>query len=131
MEAAQMNAKYDLEERLLDFTCGVIDVVESLVRTRAGNHIGGQLIKSGTSPAGNYAEAQSAESRADFVHKLKIVLKELRESRVWLIVIQRKKPSRTPARTAEVLSECEELIRIFHKSIATAERNRRAERTKG
>ncbi|HET6430128.1 MAG TPA: four helix bundle protein [Phycisphaerae bacterium] len=128
MTAAEMNAKYDLEERLLDFTCGVIDVVESLVRSRAGNHVGGQLIKSGTSPIANYAEAQSAESRADFVHKLKVVLKELRESRVWLMVIDRKKLSNTPARVREMLSECEELIRIFRKSIDTAERNKHAGR---
>ena len=125
MTAAEMDAKYDLEERLLDFTCGVIDVVESLVRSRAGNHVGGQLIKSGTSPVANYAEAQSAESRADFVHKLKVVLKELRESRVWLMVICRKSLSKAPKRAREILCECEELIRIFRKSIDTAERNRR------
>ena len=76
------NARFDLEERLLNFTCSIIDVVESLPATRAGNHIGGQLIRCGTSPAANYAEAQSAESRNDFIHKLKVVLKELRENRV-------------------------------------------------
>ena len=88
MEEQGRNARFDLDERLLNFTCSIIDVVESLSARRAGNHIGGQLIRCGTSPAANYAEAQSAESRKDFIHKLKVVLKELRESRVWLLVIQ-------------------------------------------
>ena len=116
------NARFDLDERLLNFTCSIIDVVESLSPRRAGNHIGGQLIRCGTSPAANYAEAQSAESRKDFIHKLKVVLKELRESRVWLLVIERRSLSRNAPRVAEALSESNELIAIFRKSISTAEK---------
>jgi len=76
------NRKYDLGERLLEFTVRIIDVVDALPNTRAGNHIAGQLIRCGTSPAPNYGEAQSAESRNDFIHKIKIALKELRETKV-------------------------------------------------
>ncbi|MBN2593874.1 MAG: four helix bundle protein [Sedimentisphaerales bacterium] len=66
--------KYDLEKRLIDFAVRIIDLVETLANTRAGNHIEGQLVRCGTSPAPNYGEAQSAESRNDFIHKIKIVL---------------------------------------------------------
>ena len=74
--------KYDLEERLIDFAVRIINIVEALSNTRAGNHIGGQLVRCGTAPAPNYGEAQSSESRNDFIHKIRIVLKELRETRV-------------------------------------------------
>ena len=76
------NKKYNLEKRLIDFAVRIINVVEALPNTRAGNHIAGQLVRCGTSPAPNYGEAQSAESRNDFIHKIKIVLKELRETKV-------------------------------------------------
>ncbi len=72
----------DLEDRMLDFTVRVITVAGSLPTTKVGNHISGQLIRSGSSPAPHYGEAQSAESRADFIHKMKIALKKLRETRV-------------------------------------------------
>src|SRR4051812_38373500 len=88
--AAPRRRVFDLEERLIAFTVRVIGVVEALPRTRAGNHVAGQLIRCGSSPAPNYAEAQAAESRSDFVHKMKICLKELRETRVWLLVARRK-----------------------------------------
>ena len=70
--------KYNLEKRLIDFAVRIINIVEALPNTLAGNHIAGQLVRCGTSPAPNYGEAQSAESRNDFIHKIKIVLKELR-----------------------------------------------------
>jgi four helix bundle protein len=76
--------KYDIEERLIDFAVRIIRTAESLPKTKAGNHIPGQLTRCGTSPAPNYGEAQSAESIADFIHKMKLCLKELRETRVWL-----------------------------------------------
>ena len=63
--------KFDLEERLIEFAVRVIRTAESLPKTKTGNHISGQLIRSGTSPAPNYGEAQNAESRADFVHKMR------------------------------------------------------------
>ena len=78
---------FDLEERLIEFAVRIIQMAESLPKTKAGNHIAGQLIRSGTSPALNYGEAQAAESRSDFIHKMKVCLKELRESRVWLLMI--------------------------------------------
>ena len=93
--------------------------MEELPDNRAANHIGGQLIRSGTSPAPNYGEAQGAESRKDFVHKMKVVVKELKESRVWLKIIKRKKYVKLDSLN-QVLKECEELIRIVAKSIITA-----------
>ena len=80
---------FDLEDRLIDFAVRIIRLAESLPKTKVGNHVSGQLIRCGTSPAPNYGEAQSAESRADFIHKMKVSLKELRETRVWLLIIVR------------------------------------------
>jgi four helix bundle protein len=80
---------FDLEDRLIEFAVRVIRVAEALPKTPVGNHIRGQLIRSGTSPAPNYGEAQSAESGPDFVHKLRIVLNELRETKVWPLIIGR------------------------------------------
>ncbi|MDZ7626602.1 MAG: four helix bundle protein [Ignavibacteriaceae bacterium] len=89
MTNEKSNRKFDLEDRLIDFAVLIIEISESLNNTRAGNYIAGQLVRSGTSPALHYGEAQSAESRNDFVHKLKILLKELRESLVALKIIKR------------------------------------------
>ena len=74
-----MDKPAELEDRLIDFAVRIINVVEALPSSKAGNHVAGQLIRSGTAPAPNYGEAQSAESRKDFIHKMKIALKELRE----------------------------------------------------
>lgn len=82
--------KYDLEDRLIDYSCRMIDVVEALPNTRAGNYIAGQLIKSCISPTFNYGEVQGAESRNDFIHKMGIVLKELKECRSALKIIRKK-----------------------------------------
>jgi four helix bundle protein len=79
--------KFDLEDRLIDFAIKVIAIVELIPSSRAGNHMSGQLVRSGTSPALNYGEAQSAESRNDFIHKMKICLKELRETKISLKII--------------------------------------------
>ncbi len=81
----------ELESRLIDFAVQIIDVVETLPNTKAGNHIAGQLVRVGTASAPNYGEAQSAESRKDFLHKMKVALKELRESLVWMKIVERKK----------------------------------------
>ena len=78
---------YDLEERLLDYSVKVIRLVEQLPNTRAGNHVAGQLLRSGTSPYSNHGEAQAAESKKDFIHKMRVCLKELRESERWLKLI--------------------------------------------
>ena len=80
---------YDLEERLLEYSVRIIKVVEQLASTKAGNHVAGQLLKSGTSPYPNHGEAQAAESTKDFIHKLRISLKELRETQRWLKLVQR------------------------------------------
>ena len=119
------NDKYNLEKRLIDFAVRIINVVEALPNTRAGNHIAGQLVRCGTSPAPNYGEAQSAESRSDFIHKIKIVLKELRETRVWLKIIQRKSLSKSTREIELLIAECDELISIFVTSVKTAEKNKR------
>ena len=115
---------YDLEDRLLEFAVAVIDVSERLPSPRAGNHIAGQFLRAGTSPYGNHGEAESPESRDDFIHKLKICLKELRETRRWARLIDRKRWIEGNTQLIFVLQEVEELIRIFKASIQTAERNR-------
>jgi len=114
--------KYDLEERLIDFAVRIINIVEALPNTRAGNHIANQLVRCGTSPGPNYGEAQSAESRRDFIHKIKISLKELRETKIWLKVIQRKHLIKNGQEISDLLRECDELISIFVASIRTAEK---------
>jgi hypothetical protein len=79
-EGKSNDRKYDLEERLLEFASTIIDLSEKLPNSRAGNHIAGQILRSGTSPYAVHGEAESAESRDDFIHKIKICLKELRET---------------------------------------------------
>ena len=76
-----MSKDFDLEDRLIEFAIRIIQLAESLPKTKAGNHISGQILRSGTSPAPNYGEAQAAESRSDFIHKLKVCLKEVRETK--------------------------------------------------
>ncbi len=117
--------KYDLEERLVDFTCRMIDVVESLSDTRAGNYIAGQLIRSCHSPAFNYGEAQAAESRNDFIHKLGVVLKELKECRIALKIIIKKELIKPVTKLTGIYNETEELIAIIGKSIRTAINNKK------
>ena len=112
--------KFDLEDRLIDFAVRVITVSESLPKSKAGKHIAGQLIRSGTSPAANYGEAQSAESRADFIHKMKISLKELRETLVWLKMIKRAKFIEPPSKLESLLDENNQLTSIFVTSLKTA-----------
>jgi four helix bundle protein len=117
-----MSKPHNLEERLIDFAVDVIDVVEALPSSKAGNHIANQLVRSGTSPAPNYGEARGAESKRDFVHKLKVSLKELRETSVWLKIIEKKKFCDS-TKTEAAIKECEELIAIFVSSAKTAGRS--------
>ena len=98
--------KYDLEERTTDFAVLILDILECLPDTRIGNHIAGQMLRSGTSPAANYSESQSAESKKDFIHKLKLSLKELRETRTWLKIIVKKRLAKEKADVRIVLDEC-------------------------
>jgi len=119
-----MNKKiYDLEERLINFGVKIIAVAESINRNRfAGIHLSKHLIKSGTSPGIHYGEAQAAESRKDFIHKMKVILKELRETRGNLIMGNRANLYQSKQDNLDATSECDELIAIFVKSIQTAER---------
>jgi four helix bundle protein len=116
---------FDLEERLIDFAVRVIRTAQTLPKSRVGNHIAGQLIRSGTSPAPNYGEAQSAESRSDFIHKMKLSLKELRETRIWLLMIVRANLINPASKIELLLDENDQLISIFVASIKTAQQNQR------
>ena len=111
---------FDLEDRLIDFAVRIIRLAESLPKTKVGNHVAGQLIRCGTSPAPNYGEAQSAESRADFIHKMKVSLKELRETRVCLLIIVRAKLIEPTSKIEPLINENNELISIFVTSVTTA-----------
>ena len=117
--------KYNLEERLINFAVMIIDLAESMPSTKATNHLSGQLLRSDTSPALNYGEAQSGEPRNDFIHKIKIVLKELRESLVCLKIIYKAKLFISEENILIALKETDELVAIFVKSTKTAEANRK------
>jgi len=117
---------YDLEQRLLEFASRIIHLVESLPKNRAGNHIAGQLLRSGTSALPNHGEAQAAESVDDFIHKLKLGLKELRESFRWLRLIQYSGLIKPATRVQPLSNETDELIRIFVASVKTAEKRKLA-----
>jgi len=116
--------EFDIEERLIDFAVRIIRTAESLPKSKAGSHIAGQIIRSGTSPASNYGEAQSAESRSDFIHKMKIALKELRETRIWLLMIGRATLIKPVSKLDSLLDESNQLIAIFVTSINTVKRNK-------
>jgi four helix bundle protein len=124
MTADKRDKSYDLEDRLIDFAVRIIQLAESLPNTKVANHIAGQIIRCGTSPAPNYGEAQSAESRADFIHKMKVCLKELRETRVWLRMIVRAKLIEPASILDPLIQENNELISIFVTSIQTAQKGK-------
>lgn len=115
--------KYDLEERLITFASSVIDLTESLPDYKASQHLGNQLLRSGTAPALMYGEAQGAESRNDFIHKMKVGLKELRETSICLRIIEKRRYP-TVVILPVVLKENIELIAIFVKSVKTASGNK-------
>ena len=112
-----------LEERLVDFAVRIINLSASLPRTPAGKHITGQILRSGTSPAPNYGEARGAESRADFVHKIRVVLKELNETSIWLRIIERSRLLKTEL-LIDIVQENGDLCRIFAASLRTARAGR-------
>jgi four helix bundle protein len=115
--------KTDLENRLIEFAVLIVQICENMKETKSASHLGGQLIRSGTSPALNYGEAQGAESIRDFIHKTKIVLKELRESFICLKIIFRSHLCTKEALLDKAITENNELISIFVKSILTAQKN--------
>ncbi|MFN2492329.1 MAG: four helix bundle protein [Pyrinomonadaceae bacterium] len=112
----------ELEERLIDFAVRIVNLSANLPKTSAGKHIAGQILRSGTSPAPNYGEARGAESHADFIHKLRIVLKELNETSIWLRIIERSQLL-NGERVAHISGENRELCRIFTASLKTARSN--------
>ena len=118
-----MQHKFDLEDRLVDFTCRMIDVVESLPNTRSGNYMASQLIRCCHSPAFNYGEAQASESRNDFIHKMGVVLKELKECRTAIKIIIKKEMIKPIDRLQDIFQETDQLIAIIAKSIDTAKKN--------
>ena len=107
-----------LENRLIEFASRIIDLVEVLPKRASAKHLGGQLLRSGTSPALNYGEARGAESNSDFIHKLKVSLKELRETHICLRIIAKRKWF-LDERLIPLISENNELISIFVTSIKT------------
>ena len=115
--------KYDLEDRLVKFAISILEICDILPSTKAAQNLEHQLSKSGTAPALIYGEAQAAESRNDFLHKMKLVLKELRETRITLRIIN-EKPIVENEKVINALNECNQLIGIFSKSIETARNNK-------
>ncbi len=108
--------KYDIEERLIDFAVDIIFFIESLSNTKSATHLGGQLLRSGTSPSLNYGEAKSAESKNDFLHKMKVCLKELRESYNCLRIMHRAKIYKSEQRVKELITECNELNKVISRT---------------
>jgi four helix bundle protein len=122
-----MERKYDLNQRLIYFASACVDITERLPKTLAGLHIASQMVRSSTSPALHYGEAQAAESSNDFIHKMKICLKELRETLNALQLIELKKWD-DPKKLSSVLKECNELVSIFVTSVKTARNNSKQSR---
>jgi four helix bundle protein len=119
-----MSRIFDLEDRLIDFADMIIDLTEQLpTQSKAANHLGGQILRSGTAPALYYGEAQAAESNADFIHKTRIILKELRETNICNKLIQKRNFVK-PDFIAKIIQENRELVAIFTASIRTATQNK-------
>ena len=115
--------KFKLEERLIDFAANIILFTNHVEKSYAGNHLVGQIVRSSTSPALNYGEAQSAESKKDFIHKMGICLKELRETFNCLKIIERANLTSNTELINKLKIEVNELISIFVSSIKTAKTN--------
>lgn len=118
--------EFDLEERLMDFASSIIELSAQIDKSYSGNHLSNQLVRSGTSPALQFGESQAAESRNDFIHKIIILLKELRETKVNLRIILKTKLISKASSAENILMECDQLIAIFIKSVETAKRNSKA-----
>lgn len=120
MSDFKTNRKYDLEERFIDYAIMVSNIVDAMDNSFLGKNIAGQITRSSTSPALNYGETQGAESAKDFIHKLRIVLKELKESRISLKIAKKKPLLKDTDKIDIALKETEELVAIVFKSIQTA-----------
>jgi four helix bundle protein len=110
----------DIQERLIGFAVRIVKLCDSLPSSYVGRHFANQLLRSGTAPAAHYAEARGAESNKDFIHKLKICLKELNESNIWLQIMTRSEIF-SEAKMQDISQECSELARIINASIKTAQ----------
>jgi four helix bundle protein len=113
----------DIQESLINFAVQIIKLSAELPKTSAGRHVSGQILRSGTSPAPNYGEARSAESTNDFLHKLKVALKELNETKVWLQIIWRSEMIAIEDYKV-IYRSCDELCKILSSSVRTAQRNK-------
>jgi len=111
--------RYDLEDRLIDFAVQICSLADRFPSTPVAKHVNTQITRSGTSPFANYGEAQAAESRQDFIHKLRISLKELRETQAWLKFAERMTFCPEEA-IRGARRECDELVAIFAASVRTA-----------
>jgi four helix bundle protein len=119
--------KYDLDERMINFAVSIIQLAEKLPKTDTGKYFSNQLMRSASSAALNYAEAQSGESRRDFIHKLMIALKELRETNSGLRILDKSNLLKTNQSKEDLLKENNELISIFMQSVRTARNNMKKE----
>ena len=118
-----MDTKYNLSERLIDFAVAIFKITAKFPNTVAANHIAGQIVRSGSSPALHYGEAQAAESSKDFIHKMKVALKELRET-FNSLRISRKMSWLPDEEFVWAIDENNQLISIFYKSVETAKKNK-------
>lgn len=118
-----MERKFDLNNRLIDFAVMVIELHGKISKTEPGIYLANHMMRAGVSPSLHYGEAQGAESRKDFIHKLGILIKELREALNAMNIINRAKLSKSNDQLEETIKECNELIAIFNKSIETAKKN--------
>ena len=115
------NKRIDISERFLDFGVNIIGVVSKLNNNQVSNHITNQLMRSATSAGANYEEACGAESKKDFIHKMQLVLKELRETLFWLKLLKKSKLI-SVKNINEVLIEADELVKFIAKSLITAKK---------
>jgi four helix bundle protein len=116
--------KFDLDERLINYSVLILKIADSLPDNKGANHLANQMVRSGTAPSLMHGEAQSSESRKDFIHKMRLPLKELRETHNCLKILSRMCYQNAPnERMAQAVSESRELIAIFAKSIDTAIKN--------
>jgi four helix bundle protein len=126
MENSKLNYREQMSERMLEFAVRIMKMESNLCKTYSGKHIYGQLFRSGSSTGANFEESVAAESRADFIHKTQIVLKEARESNYWIRLIKKTNMITDNDNTLKfLLPENYELIRIFSKSLVTAKQIKR------
>lgn len=118
----------NLDERLIDYAVVNLNIAEMLPDNKGANHLAGQLVRSGTAPALQYSEAQGAESRKDFIHKMGVALKEIRETFTCQRIINRKNYLKDAPILTKAIRESDELISIFVTSIKTAKANLKREK---